>query len=127
MLRHRQHRGAEETLAAHVDSFFRDRIAHGIPERMREGIYGLGHFTLVHGEGGAAYYRRPIEVTDAGIERHRHKRHLVRAAHGACHIRAGYVRREHLAGGWKIFLHAHQHYRIVFARVFAGDVMQPRC
>jgi hypothetical protein len=40
----------EEALEPHGDRFVRDSVADGIPEWMRRGVHGLGHFAFVHRE-----------------------------------------------------------------------------
>ena len=67
-----------------------------------------------------------VEVADAGLERHRHQGHLMRATHSPSDVRADGEGRQHLAGGGEILLDPHQHHRVVLAGVLACNVMQAR-
>jgi len=65
---------------------------------------------------------RAVEIADAGVQAHRHQRHLVRAAHAPRDEMAGGEGREDLAGSREVHLGAHEHDRVIY-RVEGSQVV----
>ena len=91
---------------------------------MGKGVGRLGKYAVVHAEGKGTNDRRTVEERRTRIHRDGHKGTGMAAPHEPGHVMADVEGRSDLARRRERSLAPDEHDRVVFSRIFAGDIME---